>query len=148
MIGKAASERQETVIVNGCTKYQKLTVETSKYNLATSKNAVNVKTSERCFNDRIDREVSNVVNTVEDRIQNAILTSIDSLVAPEIELKITSKNPSSGRDRTSVTANSDHGEHVGTTEFFGDASENNIVLHISIVNDETRKKDIQGEVSK
>ena len=115
IIGNAASERQETIILNECTNYQNFTVETFNYNLATSENAVNVKTSERRFNERIDREVIIVVNTVEDRIQNAILTAIDSIVAPKIELAIRSKNPSSGRDATSVTANSDCGEHLETT---------------------------------
>ena len=58
-----------------------------------------------CFNEKIDRETSNVVATVEDRIQNAILTAIDSIVAPQIELAIRSINASSGRDVTSVTQN-------------------------------------------
>ena len=50
---------------------------------------------------------------VEDRIQNAILTAIDSLVAPKTELGIRSIYSSSGRDATSVAANSERGEHVG-----------------------------------
>ena len=33
---------------------------------------MNVKNLERCFNERIDREISNIVETVEDRIQNTI----------------------------------------------------------------------------
>ena len=66
---------------------------------------VNVKTLERCFNEKIDREMSNIVNTVEDKIQNPFLTAIDNIVAPKIELAIRSLNASSGRDATSVTAN-------------------------------------------
>ena len=42
------------------------------------------------------------------------------------------------RDATSVTANSERGQHSGITAPFEYASENNIVLHISNVNDETR----------
>ena len=57
--------------------------------------------------------MNNIVDTVEDRIQNAILTAIDNIVAPEIELAIRSINASSGRDATSVSANSEHG---GNTE--------------------------------
>ena len=45
---------------------------------------MNVKTLERCFNEKIDREMSNIVDTAEDRIQNAILTAIDGIVAPKI----------------------------------------------------------------
>ena len=70
---------------------------------------MNVKTLERCFNDKIDREMSNIVDTVNDRIQNAFLTSINNIVAPKIELAIRSINASSGRDMTKVTANSERG---------------------------------------
>ena len=44
----------------------------------------------------IDREMTNIVDTVEDRTQNAILTAIDSIVAPKTELAIRSINTSSG----------------------------------------------------
>ena len=67
---------------------------------------VNVKTLERCSNEKIDREMNNIVDTVEDRIQNAILTAIDSIVAPKVELAIRSFKASSGQDETSVTSNS------------------------------------------
>ena len=70
-----------------------------------NENTANVGTLERCFNERSDREMSNIGDTGEDRIQNAILTAIDSIVAPEIELAIRSKNASSGRDTTRVAAN-------------------------------------------
>ena len=88
-----------------------------------------VKTLERCFNERIDRDMSNFVDTVEDRIQSAILTAINNVRAPKIELAIRSINASSGRDVTSVTANSDRGEHVGTNASFENASGNNITLY-------------------
>ena len=73
---------------------------------------MSVKTLERCFNENIDREMSNIVDTVEDRIQNAILTAIDNLVTPKIELAIRSINATSGRDATSVFASSERREHV------------------------------------
>ena len=90
--------------------------------------------------------MNNIVDTVEDRIQNAILTTIDNNVAPEIELAIRSIDASSERDATSVTANSEGGEHVGINASFEDASGNNNVLHVSNVNDETGH-DILDEVS-
>ena len=99
---------------------------------------VKVKALERCFIERIDREMSNIVDTVNDRIQNAILTAVVNIVAPKIELAIRSLNASSGRDVTSVTANSERGEHVGINAPFEKASENNNILHISNVNVETR----------
>ena len=100
---------------------------------------VNVKTFERCFNERIDRGMGNIVDTVEDRIQNAISTAIDNIVAPKIELATRSKNASSGRDVTSVTANSERGEHVGINTSFENASGNNNILHVSNADDETRQ---------
>ena len=65
---------------------------------------MNVNTLERFFNDSIDKEMIKVVDTVEDRIQNAILIAIESIVAPKIELAYRSMNASSGRDVKSVTA--------------------------------------------
>ena len=72
---------------------------------AWDENTVNGKTLERCFNEWIDREMSNIVDTVKDRIQNAILTAIDCVVAPKIELAIRSINASFGQDATIVTVN-------------------------------------------
>ena len=96
-----------------------------------------MKTLERCFNGRSDKEMSNIVDTVEHRIQNATLAAFVSFVAPKIELANTSINASSGRDATSVTANSECGEFVGITAPFENASGNNNVFHTSNVNDET-----------
>ena len=55
-------------------------------------------------------------------------------------------NASSGRDVTSVTANSERGEHIGINAPLENASGNNNILHVSNVNDETRHN-IQDEVS-
>ena len=76
IIGNAASERQENVVVNEGTNDRDFTVSNSSNNTAVNESAINVKILERCFNERIDREMSNIVDTVEDRIQNAILTAI------------------------------------------------------------------------
>ena len=118
----------------------------SSNNSATNESTVNVKTLERCFNERIDREMSNIVDTVEDRIQNAILTAIDNIVAPKLEVAIRSLNASSGQDVTSVAANSECREHLGVNASFENASGNNNILQISNVNDETRHN-IPDEVS-
>ena len=90
--------------------------------------------------------MSNIVDTVEDRIQNAFLTAIDNVIAPILELAIRSINASSGRDVTSVTAISERGEHVGIITSFENASGNNNILHVSNVNDDTRHN-IPDEVS-
>ena len=103
----------------------------------TNENMVNVKTLERCYNERIDKEMSNIVDTVEDRIQNAILTPI-VIFAPKIELVVRSINASSGRDMASTWTKSVHEERVGITALFENASENNNVLHVSNMNDDTQ----------
>ena len=146
IIGNAASERQEIIVVNEGTNDRDFTVGTSSNNTAINESMVNVKTLERCFNKRIEREMSNNVDTVEDRIQNVILTAIDNIVAPTIELAIRSINASSGWDVTSVTANSERGEHVRINASFENASGNNNTLHVSNVDDETRHN-IPDEVS-
>ena len=107
---------------------------------------MNVKTLERCFNERVDREMNNIVNTVEDRIQNAILTAIDNIVASKIELATRSISASSGRDVTSMSVNSECREHAGINASFENASGNNDTQDISKVNDETRHS-IREEVS-
>ena len=138
IIGNDVSERQESVVVNESTDDRDFTVGTSNNDSVVNGNAMSVKTLERCFNEKIDREMSNIVDTVEDRIQNAILTAIENIVAPKIELAIRSTNASSGRDATSVSANSERREPVGINASFENASKNNDTLDASNVNDETR----------
>ena len=137
-IGSAVNESQENAVANKGTKDRDLTTDTSNNNIAINESTVKAKTLERCFNERNDKEMSNIVDTVEDRIQNAILTAIDNIVAPKIELAIRSINASSGQDAISVTAISERGEHVGISASFENASGNNNVLHATNVNDETR----------
>ena len=88
IIGNAISGGQESIAVNEGTIDRDFTVGTSSNNTAINESTVSMKTLERCFNERGDREMSNVVDTVDDRIQNAILTAIDNVIAPEIELAI------------------------------------------------------------
>ena len=146
IIGNAASARQENVVVNEGFNDRDFTVSNSSKNTAVNESAMNVKTLERCFSERIDREMINIVNTVEDRIQNAILTAIEIIVAPKIELAIRSINASSGQDVTSASATSERREYIGSIVPFENASENNNTLGVTKVNDETRHN-IPDEVS-
>ena len=68
-------------------------------------------------------EIGNSVDTVEDKIHNAILTAIDNIYNPKLELPVRSKNASSGRDATSVLANSEVGEQAGISASFENMSE-------------------------
>ena len=138
IIGNTANERQESVEVNEGTNDRNFTVGTSNVSSLINENVLNVKTLERCFNERIDREMCNIVDTVEDRIQNTILTAIDNIVAPKIELAIRSINASSARDVASASGNSERREYEGTNASFENASENNRALGTTHINDETR----------
>ena len=146
IIGNTVSESQENAVVNERTNDRDFTVGTSNNDSVIDGNAMSMKFSERCFNERIDREINNIVDTVEDRIQNAILTAIEKVVAPKIELAIRSIIASSGRDATSVSANSERKERVGINASFENASKNNDTLDVSYVNDET-PHNILDEVS-
>ena len=146
IIGNDTSGRQENIVVNEDTNGRDFTVGTSNSNITINESAVNVKMLERCFIEMIDRGMNNIVNTFEDRIQNAILTAIDNIIAPKIELAIRSKNASSGRDVTSMTTNSEGGEHVGINASLENASGNNNILQVSNVSDETQHN-VPDEVS-
>ena len=138
IFGNAVSEKQENAVVNEGSNDRDFTVGTFNNDSVVNGNAISVETLERCFNESIDREMSNIIDTVEDRIQNAFLTAIDNIVAPKIELAIRSINASSGRDVTSVSANSERRERVGINASFENASRSNDTLGVSNVNDETR----------
>ena len=141
--GNAVSEKLENAVVNEGTDDRDFTVGICNNDSVVNGSAMTVKTLERCFNERIDREMSNIVDTVEDRIQNAILFAIENIVAPKIELAVRSINASSGRDATSVSVNS---ERVEVNASLENASRNNDTLDVSNVNDETRRN-IPDEVS-
>ena len=139
IIGSTVSESQENAVVNERDNDRVFTVGTSDNGSVINGNAMSMKTLQRRFNERIDREMNNIVDTVEDRIQNATLTAIGKKVAPKIELAIRSMNGSSGRDATSVSADSERRERVGIDASFENASKNNDTLDVSNVNDETRQ---------
>ena len=80
----------------------------------------------------------NIVDTVEHRIQKAILTAIDNTFSPKIGLTFRSINASPGRDPTSVLANSERGEDIEISVPFEKVSERNNTLHVFSTNDETR----------
>ena len=105
---------------------------------------MNVRTLKRCFNERTDREIGNIFDTVEDRIQNGRV--VDIIITPRVELAVRSINASSGQDATSVKANLEPEEQVGTTTSFENVSERNDTLHALNTNDEIRRN-ISEEVS-
>ena len=96
-------------------------------------------TLERCSKERVEKEKGNIVDTVEERIQNAFLTALDRIMTPKTELAFRSINAASGRTATSVMANSERGEYIGISASFETVSERSITLHMFNTNDETRK---------
>ena len=76
IIGNTVSESQENSVVNEGTNDRDFTVGTSNNDSVINGNAMGTKALERFFNEKIDRELNNIVDTVEDRIQNAILTAM------------------------------------------------------------------------
>ena len=69
--------------------------------------------------------MGNIVESVENRIQSAILTAFDNIVVPKSELAVRSINASCGRNAASVAANSERGEHIGITASFENVSDRN-----------------------
>ena len=112
ILGNSASDRQENTLVKEATGDGEFTVGNLENKLTATENMVNMKTLESYVNGRIDREMGNTVDTVGNKIENTILTAIDSIITPEIELAIKAINASSGRDAASVMASSECGEHI------------------------------------
>ena len=131
------SNRKEYATVTESTSRQNFTVENPGSSLTVNENVVNVKTLERCLNEKVDRETGNIVDLVEDKFQSAILTVIDSNIAPNFKLAVRLKNASSGRGASSVMPNLERGEHVGTSALFENVSERNKTLHVFKTGDET-----------
>ena len=144
IIGNTANERQENVVVNEGINDQDFTVGTSNVSSITNENVLNVKALERCFSERMAREMENFVETIDDRIQSAIFTAINNIVGPKIELAIRSINASSGRDVASMSANSERREHTGINASFENASENNNTIGVTNTNDEARHNSQDG----
>ena len=134
------SDRQQKAVVNAGTGDQDFTVGTSDQNLLTNEDAVNVKTLKRCFNERIGSKTINIIDTFPDRIQNAILTAADIIIAPKIELVVRSVDAATDWDMASTRTESEREERVGITAPSESASEISNVLHVSNMNDETQNK--------
>ena len=113
VIGKASNNWQQSVVVNDGAIDQDFTVSSdSGSNLTANENRVIVQVLEGCFHEWVEKEMDNIVDTVDDRIRNPISTAIENFNIPRIELAVTSLNESSGRGATSDTANSARGEYI------------------------------------
>ena len=73
-------------------------------------------TLERNVVDKSRSEVDSVMTTVETRVQDAVLSAIEDLVLPRVELAMKSINASSGRDADSVVPDPDWRDFSGNIE--------------------------------
>ena len=109
------------------------TVTDNANNLTTNESTVNVQTLEKFLRDRIDEQMDRVLDIVEDRTQDAILTAIDNIIKPRIEIAIRWWNASSGRNVASLTAISERGNYVGINASFENLSDwNNIFFEVNL----------------
>ena len=105
----------------------------------TTESTLKVPTLEKCITEKIDREVGNNVDTVNDGIQNVIFTGIDKIITPMLELVVRSKSASSGHDATSATPNLERGNRKGIISFFFEnMSEGNNTFHKLLAKIETQ----------
>ena len=81
------NRKENTTVIEG-TADQEFTIGNSDEGQTANENVVIGKTLERCFSEKIVRIIGNIVDTVEDRIRNAIFTAIDSFFTPKIELAV------------------------------------------------------------
>ena len=82
--------------------------------------------------------MGSIVDTVEIRIQNAIMTAID-IFTPWIELAVRSMNACSGQDAASITGNSERGECIGIAASLVNAFKRNNSFYDINAKDETRR---------
>ena len=101
-----------------------------------------VRTLKRRLNENAGCEMGNIVYTVEDKFQNAFLTSNYGNFNRKIDLAIRSVNASSERDTTSVLANLERDEHQKFTGVFENVSEKNTTPHVFNTYDETRNESL------
>ena len=81
--GITVSDKQRIATVNEGTGDQESTVGNHENNLTATENALNLRTLERCFIEKVETEISNIADTLADR-KNAIVTATDSIVAPKL----------------------------------------------------------------
>ena len=114
LIGHAVSSGSQSVLVNNSPAGPDNTVNNNDSIPTTIENTVSDQILEICLPDRIDREMGDIADMVEDRIEDAILTMIDNIITPRIDLAVRLINAFSGRDAAKATANQNLGNLQGS----------------------------------
>ena len=86
---------------------EKVTWNDANYSVLVDNLQLDVHTLEKRITRWARSEVGSVMATVETRVHEAMLTALESLVSPRVELAMTSVNTSSGRDIGRVVLNAD-----------------------------------------
>ena len=85
IISGAVSSEQQNVVVNNAIADRESFVNNNDSSALANEKAVDVQTSETNLSDSFTKEMSNVVETVEDTIQNTVLTAVDNIIThPEL----------------------------------------------------------------
>ena len=113
VIGDAVSCERQNDVVNNSLADREFSFKFNDHLAVTIENTVVVQTMLITLTARTAREMGNAVETVEDRIQNAILAAMDNVITPRIELALRSLDASSGQEAASVTSTLDRREQVG-----------------------------------
>ena len=138
IIGVAVRSGGQIVEFKGGQADRDFLVITNGSSLVASQNALDVQTFTRIFTDKITKEMSNVIEKVEDRIQNANYSSLDNFITPRIELTVSSTNAQrTGGDIAGITASSERGEQVEISAPFGNVFDRNSTLRKLNWTDET-----------
>ena len=133
-----SNERQKVDVNSGLTDPRYTLYDNDRIEL-TDENALDDQTLERSLSDMIRREIVNVVDTVEIKIQNAFLAAVFNIITPRIELAVMPMNASSGRDFAIVFANLERGEQLGIISSTENASDWNNIFHELNLTDETQE---------
>ena len=70
---------------------------------------------EKNITDKIKKEVGKIVMAIKNRVNDAILTALDNVVIPPVEMAARSITQSSGRGPSSVIQNPDRKDLTGNT---------------------------------
>ena len=126
-IGDAVNSEKQNNVVNSVLADQGFAAFSKNIDslAATLENTVDFQTLERNFSDSMSREMSNIFETVKNRIQSGHLTAMIFIITPRIELGVESVNALSVRNVACVTANSERGEQIGNSASYWNVSDKN-----------------------
>ena len=110
-IGDAARSKKQNVANNDRVDREFSVIDTDS-SAVVYENSVDVQMLKRILTNRNTNEMSNVVEKLEEKILNALLTAMDNIIIPRIELAVRSMKASSGQDIASVTTNSESSEQL------------------------------------